>query len=313
MDSSPAHHMVTLIRAAPILLCAAVFGSVWVHAQPSAGRLGSDLVVLTVSVTDSAGRFVADLSAADFQVLEDGQRQQLMLFRPGTAPASLSLLVDSSTSMDEEVSDVQQTLEEFVRQLPSEHSLELIDFDVRPKVLQPLTRDRNLLAAAVKRLRGGGSTSLYNALYVTLRQLPGFTSVITADPVRRSVIVLSDGEDTSSLVARDTLLDVAGCSRATIYAIGLRATESGEAVLRQLTSQTGGRFFAARRATDLRRAYAQVAQELGSQYLLGYVPGNRPAEDDWRDVVVDVGRPNLNVRTRPGYRTCARKTAQPKP
>ena len=112
---------------------------------------------------------------------------------------SLQLLVDSSSSMDEEVSDIQKTLGEFIYQLPSQDSVELIDFDVRPKVLQPSTRDRNLVAAAINRLRGGGSTSFFNALYVTLRQLPGF---------------------------------VAGCSRATIYAIGLRATESGEAVLR---------------------------------------------------------------------------------
>ncbi len=234
--------------------------------QQSPARLGSDLVVLNVTVTDSASRFVSDLSAADFQVREDGQRQPLMLFMPGTAPLSLLLLVDSSSSMDEEMSYVKQTLEEFVYQLRPQDAVELIDFDLRPKVLQPSTRDRNLLAAAVKRLRGGGSTSLYNALYITLRQLPGFTTAMLVDPPRRAIIVLSDGEDTSSLVALDALLDVAGRSQATIYAIGLRAPESGEGVLRQLTSQTGGQFFTARNASDLRRAYAQVARELASQY-----------------------------------------------
>src|SRR5262245_48100894 len=131
MDLVCSIEMVTLNRAAPILTSAAILGSMSVHAQQPAARLSSDLVVLTVSVTDSAGRFVSDLSAADFRVLEEGQPRQLMLFRTGTAPASLSLLVDSSTSMDEEVSDVQQTLEEFMRQLPPEHSVELIDFDVR--------------------------------------------------------------------------------------------------------------------------------------------------------------------------------------
>ena len=307
--------MLTLIRAALILICAAFFGSAWVHTQQSSARLSSDLVVLNVTVTDSSGRVVADLSAADFQVREDGQRQQLMLFTPGSAPLSLSLLVDSSSSMDDEMSYVQQTLEEFIYQLRPQDSVELIDFDLRPKVLQPSTRDRNLLAAAVKRLRGGGSTSLYNALYISLRQLPGFTSAMPGEALRRAVMVLSDGEDTSSLVTLDMLLDVAGRSQATIYAIGLRAPESGEVVLRQLTSQTGGQLFTARRTTDLRRAYAQVAQELASQYLLGYVPSNRSAKDEWREVVVEVGRPNLDVRTRSGYRTGtpAGRTANPKP
>jgi Ca-activated chloride channel homolog len=294
--------MLTIVRAALILIGVAVFGSARIHTQQSSARPGPDLVVLNVTVTDPAGRFVSDLSAADFQVREDGHPQQVVLFMPGTAPLSLLLLVDSSSSMDEEMSYVQQSLEEFVHQLRPQDSAELIDFDLRPKVLQPSTRDRNLLAAAVKRLRGGGSTSLYNALYITLRQLPEITSAMPGDPRRRVVVLLSDGEDTSSLVALDTLIDVATRSQATIYAIGLHAPEGGEITLRQLTSQTGGRFFTSRRAADVRRSYAQIAQELASQYLLGYVPSNRSSNDQWREVVVEAGRPNLDVRTRPGYR-----------
>jgi Ca-activated chloride channel family protein len=119
---------------------------------------------------------------------------------------------------------------------------------------------------------------------------------------RRAVVLLSDGEDTSSLVTLDTLLDAAVRAQTTIYAIGLRASERGEVVLGQLTSQTGGRYFPSRRASDLRRSFAQIGQELASQYLLGYVSANQARNNDWREVVVRVGRPNLEVRTRPGYR-----------
>ena len=114
--------------------------------------------------------------------------------------------------------------------------------------------------------------------------------------------LLHTGEDTSSLMTHDTLLDVAARAQTTIYAIGLHAPERGEVVLGQLTSQTGGRYFPSRRAAGLRRSYAQIGQELASQYLLGYVSTRHSGSDDWREVVVRVGRPNMKVRTRPGYR-----------
>ena len=213
-----------MVRAVLVFTGAVICGSAVVYTQQSSARLASDLVLLNVTVTDAAGRLVPGLSAADFHLTENGRAQELTLFLRGSAPRSLLLLVDSSSSMDEEMSDVRQALEKFVRELPPQTSVELVDFDVRPKVLQPLTGDGDRVAAAVKRLRGGGSTSLYNALYVTFRQLPVFPSGMPSE-LLRTVLVVSDGDDTSSLVAFDTLLDAVTRSHTQIHAIGLHASE----------------------------------------------------------------------------------------
>jgi Ca-activated chloride channel family protein len=208
--------------------------------------------------------------------------------------------------MDEEMLEAQQAALEFVARLRPGDLAEVVSFDSSVEVLQPLTSDRRLLDAAIQRLRAGGSTSLYNAVYIVLRTLAK-AQPLSADEIRRqAIVVLSDGEDTASVVTFEQLLDSAKRSQTAIYSIGLGLEASptkrtdGEFALRQLAQATGGRLFLPKRPADLAGVYNQIAAEISSQYVLGFLSstGN---EGGWRQLAVRVQRPNLQARTRAGY------------
>ena len=283
-----------------------------VVAQRPAFRSTVDLILLNVTVTGAGGRYVSDLSADDFHVLEDGRPQEVAFFSPANVPLSVSLVLDTSSSMDEEMPLAKQAAMDFVAKLRLGDVAEVVSFDSRVEVLQPLTSSRALLESAIQRLRAGGSTALYNAVYIVLKQFEKVKPA-TSDEVRRQVIVvLSDGEDTSSLVTFDQLLDTAKRSQTAIYAVGLGLEETspslrsavrsdGEFGLRQLAQETGGRLFQPKRPTDLLDVYTQIANELTNQYIVGYLSTNGGADGAWRRVAVRVNRPNLQARTRTGY------------
>ena len=267
-----------------------------------------DLVMLNVTVTGPGGRYAADLLADDFQVLEDGRPQNVTYFSPANVPLSVSLVLDTSSSMDEEMVVSKQAAMDFIARLRPGDVAEVVSFDSRVEVLQAMTSDRALLEAAIQRMRAGGSTALYNGVYIVLRQFEKVKPQ-TGDDVRRQVIVvLSDGEDTSSLVTFEHLLDSAKRSQTVIYTVGLgleeptRITRSdGEFGLRQLAQETGGRLFLPKRSTDLADVYTQIANELSNQYVVGYLSTNARADGAWRRIAVLVRQPNMQARTRAGY------------
>lgn len=273
-------------------------------------RSAVDLVLLNVTVMDTGGRHISDLSTADFQIFEDGRPQELAFFSRANTALSVSLLLDSSSSMDAQMSLAQKAAKDFVAQLRPGDVAQIVDFDSRVEVVQPFTDDKTQLAAAIDRIDAGGSTSLYNAVYISLRQMEKMKAE-TSDEIRREVIVvLSDGEDTSSLVTFDELLNVAKRSHTVIYTIGLGAGEGvasrkglqdGQFALRSLAHETGGRLFTPKAATGLANVYAQIASELASQYVLGYLSNNTKRDGAWRRIAIRVRRPELQARTRPGY------------
>ncbi len=268
------------------------------------------LVMLNVTVIGPGGQYVAGLSGNDFHVTEDGRPQELAYFAPANIPLSVSLVLDTSSSMDDEMALSRQAAMDFIAKLRPGDVAEIVSFDSRVEVLQTMTADRALLNAAIQRMRAGGATALYNAVYIVLRGLAK-AKPNTDDDVRRQVIVvLSDGEDTSSLVTFDHLLDAARRSQTAIYTVGLgleegtgpRSTrQDGEFGLRQLARETGGRLFMPRRPTDLAEVYDQIASELTSQYVLGYLSNNARADGAWRRISVRVAGPSLQARTRAGY------------
>lgn len=278
-------------------------------AQRPAFRAVIDLVMLNVTVTGPGGRYMADLSADDFQVLEDGRPQEVAYFSPANVPLAVSLVLDTSSSMDEEMPLSKQAAMDFIAKLRPGDVAEVVSFDSRVEVMQPLTSDRALLEAAIQRMRAGGSTALYNAVYIVLKQFEKMKPA-TSDDIRRHVIVvLSDGEDTSSLVSFEQLLDTAKRSHTVIFSVGLGLEEptakvarsSAEFGLRQLSQETGGRLFLPKRPMDLVDVYTQIANELTSQYVIGYLSSNARADGAWRRIAVRVQRPNLQARTRAGY------------
>jgi Ca-activated chloride channel family protein len=308
-------------RVCPIacsFMTVAVVGGMILHAeQRPSFRSDVELISLTVSVTGPGGRYVSGLSADDFDISEDGQPQEIGYFSPANTALSISLLLDSSSSMEERMPLAQRAATEFVARLRANDIAQIVDFDSRVEVLQPFTSDRSLLEIAIQRTRAGGSTALYNAVYIALRQFEKMRT-LSRDEVRRDVIVvLSDGDDTSSLVTFDELLDAAKRSQTVIYTIGLgldapagRLTPAtGEFGLRRLAQETGGRLFLAKRPEDLSDVYTTIADELTSQYVLGYLSRNDRRDAGWRSIAVRVHRPQLLARTRAGYYATARSNS----
>ncbi|MBS1817154.1 MAG: VWA domain-containing protein [Acidobacteria bacterium] len=278
--------------------------------QPSF-RAGVEVVSLNVTVTDAAQKYITDLEQDDFQVFEDGMKQDVTIFNRTNLPIALALLVDTSASMENRLPIAQEAAIGFARRLRAQDLAEVIDFDSRVIVLQGFTNKAAELEAAIRKTSAGGSTSMYNAIYIALKDLKKAVATNTDEIRRQAIVVLSDGEDTSSLLPFEEVLDLAKRSETAIYAIGLRSSEStssgakgfkeAEFVLRQLAQETGGRAFFPTQVTDLNAIYGQIADELSSQYTVGYTSKNPKRDGAWRRVVVRVSRPGATSRTKLGY------------
>lgn len=272
-------------------------------------RTGIDIVSLNVTVTDPAGRYVTDLGPAQFSVFEDGAQQEIKYFSRTNLPIALALLLDTSASMENRMATAQEAAVGFAERLRPQDLGELIDFDRDVKVLQGFTNDRNALVAAIRKTTAGGSTSLYNAIYISLKELKKTRAKAESELRRQAIVVFSDGEDTSSLVSYDEVLDLAKRSETAIYTIGLRTREElssrgfneADFVLKQLAQETGGRSFFPERIEDLAGVYGEIADELASQYSLGYVSKNARRDGAWRRLVVRVGKEGTRARTKAGY------------
>jgi Ca-activated chloride channel family protein len=278
-------------------------------AQAPSFRSGVELVSLNVTVADAQMRYATDLDQAEFQVFEDGVKQEVTYFNRSNLPIALALLVDTSASMESRLQTAQEAASGFARRLRQQDLAEIIDFDSRVNILQPFTNKAEELVQAIRRTSAGGSTSLYNAVYIALKELKKVIAKDTEDIRRQAIVVLSDGEDTSSLLPFDEVLDLAKRSETAIYAIGLRDSDDGpgkgfkeaEFVLRQLAQETGGRTFFPMQVGELPAIYTQIAEELSSQYTVGYTSRNGKRDGAWRRIVVRTSRPNLTARTKQGY------------
>jgi len=276
--------------------------------QP-AFRAGVDLVSLNVTVTDAENRYVTDFNQENFQVYEDGALQNVTFFTRRQLPIALVLLLDTSSSMTEELSIAQDAAIGFTERLREEDVASVIDFDSRVEIRQTFTGSIDKLEAAIRQTSTGGSTSLYNAIYISLKELGEGAAPITDEIRRRAIIVLSDGADTSSLVEFDEVLELAKRSDTAIYSIGLRSRgvrrrrgfREADFVLRQLAQESGGRSFFPEKAGDLPELYRRISDELSSQYTMAYTSRNPLQDGQWRRIVVRVDRPNVAARTKQGY------------
>ena len=276
--------------------------------QVPAFRSGVDVVSLNVTVTDADGRFITDLTGDNFVVFEDGVHQDVSFFNRSQLPIALALLIDTSASMDDRMTTAQEAAIGFSQRLRAEDLAEVIDFDSRVDILQGFTNDVELLEGAIRQTSAGGSTSLYNALYISLKELK--RAPLRTDDVRReAIVVLSDGEDTSSLVTFDEVLELAKRSETAIYTIGLKSDDrrpragfrEADFVLRQLAQDTGGRSFFPEKVEDLPAIYQKISDELSSQYTVGYISANPLRNGQWRRIIVRVDRDAVTARTKQGY------------
>ena len=278
--------------------------------QQPAFRAGVDLVSLNVTVIDGTQHYITSLTQQDFLVYEDGVKQELTFFNRANLPIALSILLDSSASMEDKLATAQDAAIGFAKRLRREDSAQVIDFDSRVQIIQGFTSSVPDLENAIRRTNAGGSTSLYNAIYIALKELKKTRAASSEDVRRQAIVVLSDGEDTSSLVSFEEVLELAKRSETAIYAIGIRSREVGQMtkgfseadfVLRQLSQETGGRVFFARQISELANIYGQIADELSSQYTIGYTSKNPKRDGAYRRLIVRVNQPNSTARTKQGY------------
>jgi Ca-activated chloride channel family protein len=295
---------------ASVLLAAFVAGHGLLAAQESrAGQphaffqSGVDLVTLHVTVTDGSGHVL--------MVFENGRRQDLTVFRVGGLPLALTLVLDTSSSMRDAFPEVQEAAVAFLRQLQPHDMASVVAVGDTVRVLQAFTTDRAALEKAVRQAQSRGGTALYTAMYIALKELNRTARDRDSDaavPRRRVAVVLSDGDDTASLVGFDDVLDLATRSDTAIYAIRMGTTESArrdhgqaEVVLRQLTKRTGGRAFFSLQRDELRGVYEDIRTELARQYSLAYVSSDARKDGRFRVLSVHVQRPGAHARTRQGY------------
>jgi Ca-activated chloride channel family protein len=293
----------------PRLVRLAVLMTVATAATVSAQRIrsGVELVSLNVTVTDGT-KYVTDLNEPDFDVFEDGVKQDLTFFSRMQQPIALAVLLDTSNSMEARLPMAQEAAVGFAKRLRPVDTMEVVAFNSQVDIVQPMTNDIASLEKAIRGTTVNGSTSLYNAIYVSLKGLKRARAQSAEDIRRQALVVLSDGDDTSSMMPYEEVLDLAKRSETAIYAIGLRQTEIGrprfkeaEFVLRQLSQETGGRPYFINSVVELPKIYQQISEELASQYSLAYTSKNRLRTGAWRRIDVRIARDGLTARTRRGY------------
>ena len=268
-------------------------------------RGGIDLVSVTATVTDGDGRFVADLRKEDFSVYEDGKRQTLTQFTRERVPISLGILLDASGSMNaEKLRAAKAAISHLVfNLLEKEDELFFIEFGFNARLTQGWTTDRRLIRYALDDVsHPAGDTALYDAIALAL------PTAEEGRHVKKALLVISDGNDTRSLITMTELRRTIVESDVLVYAVGIDnppgARQESErvdvAALRQITDDTGGRTEAVRGAGVLDAAIARIANELRQQYSLGYST-SVPRDGQWHELRVEVRDRRLNVRARHGF------------
>jgi Ca-activated chloride channel homolog len=287
------------------------------QAPPPVFRSGASLVALNVTVTDHDKHFVTGLSSDDFAVYEDGVQQDVKFFESSRVPIDLIVLIDTSSSMQDKMDNVHTAAVGFLHSLRQGDRGAVVAFNDRVNVVQALTADRDLLDKAVRETSAHGGTALNNALYVALKDF-GAPARNSGEVRRRAIAILSDGEDTASLMSFDDVLDLSRKSGVTIYTIGLQSQypaaspgkhryfSESQYAMKTLAQETGGEAFFPLAIGELRSVYDSIARELSAQYSIAYSPSNPRSDGRFHRIVVQVvSRPELRSKSRSGYTASA--------
>jgi len=253
-------------------------------------------VILWISATDKQDNFVTDLKREDFEVYEDDVKQRVIDFYVEDRPITMAILIDTSGSMHDKIAEVHKAAGSFVDTLRAEDSALIIDFDDNVFLIQDLTSDHDLLKAAITSTEPIGATAIYDALHASYRKIGSIYG-------RKTIVVLSDGEDTSSQFSFNRVLGEAKTNNTMIYSIALGGGDFGARtnVLKELSEVTGGKFFYVRKAEELADTYERIAEELRKQYYLTYATSNEEWDGHWVKIKVESERPGIKIRARRGY------------
>ena len=256
--------------------------------------------------TDKHGKFVRDLGEKDFNILDDHKPPQAILnFRRETdLPLHMGLLIDVSGSVDSRFDFEQTAATAFLQ-----HTLRtgfdkafLIGFNSHSQLAQDYTDNVSLLAAGVHKLHDGGGTALYDAVYHACKEK--FLKDRPDHPVRKAIVIVSDGEDNQSEATKAQAIEMAQRSEVIIYAISTDDSGlvmRGDKVLEQLAEATGGRAFFPFKMKDITHSFAAIEDELRSQYVVSYKPADFDADGRYRSIEISTLKKDLQVRARKGY------------
>ncbi|HLY63084.1 MAG TPA: VWA domain-containing protein [Terriglobia bacterium] len=286
-------------------------------------KVSTDVVNVLAIVKDKKGRLIPDVNKEDFQVLEDNNPQEIRYFSKQTdTPLTLGILVDTSPSQTRVLSIEQEEAKSFIAQVIKPKDLSFVlHFDVEVELLQDFTSDKKMLSKAIDEtvINGGGggvlpgtfptsasqgATHLYDAVFLAA------TDLLKNEVGRKVIILLTDGEDQGSKEKLQTALEAAQRSDLIIYSIEVSDRMyypargmfySGDSVLKKLSDDTGGRVIEVKANRDVSRAFQEIADELRTQYLLGYTPTNTRHNGAFRKLQVKVLNQDYKIQARRGY------------
>jgi VWFA-related protein len=263
-------------------------------------------VSVVFTVTDKHGRYVKDLKKEDFKILDDTKpAAEIRSFRAETdLPLETGLLIDASNSVRDRFKFEQEAAVEFLNQTIRRKydSAFVIGFDVTPEVTQDFTDDTEKLSLGVRMLRPGGGTALYDALYFACRDK--LLKVPHTGPVRKAIILLSDGDDNQSHVTREEAIEMAQRAEVIVYTISTNLSgmgSHGDKVLQRIAEATGGRAYVPFQLTEVANAFASIQEELRSQYAVSYKPADFRSDGRYRTIEIMAHDKGLHVRSRRGY------------
>jgi Ca-activated chloride channel homolog len=278
------------------------------NVEPSDTRIILEVnrVNMLFTVTDKKGKFITDLTKDDFQVIEYKRPQTIQEFTAESdLPLRIAILIDTSNSIRDRFRFEQQAAVDFITSVirPRQDKAMIVSFDSSAELVSDLSDDPEKLAAAVRSLRPGGGTALYDALYFACRDK--LQQDQPRHKFRRAVIIVSDGDDNQSRVSRDQALEMAQKADAVIYCISTnisRIEADGDKVIKYLALETGGQAFFPFKAEDLAQSFENIANELRHQYNVFYRPDPLKTDGLYHTVELKVkGRKDLIVRARKGY------------
>jgi VWFA-related protein len=255
---------------------------------------------------DKHGKFVRNLNERDFSILDDHKPPQSIIAFNGQTdlPLELGLLIDASGSVHSRFDFEQEAATGFLQHVirPGYDKAFVVGFNARGQLMQDFTDKVSLLSAGVRRLRSGGGTALYDAIYHACKDK--LLKENTERPIRRALIVLSDGEDNQSEVSKTQAIEMAQRAQVLIYAISTDDSGlilRGDKILEQLADATGGRAFFPYKMKDITRSFSAIEDELRSQYVVSYKPSDFDADGRYRSIQITALKKDLQVRARKGY------------
>ncbi|MGH9253397.1 MAG: VWA domain-containing protein [Vicinamibacterales bacterium] len=290
--------MRALTLAVLLLVVATASGTV---GQEPTFRSSTRIVPVTATVIDEQGRFVPGLEQDEFTILDNGMPQNITLFENDVQPFTVVVMLDYSASMTANLDRLQAAAEQFLLRMLSDDRGQVGSFSDKIQFSGTFTNDRDDLILALKDLQFGNPTRLYDAVNESIAMLRGVER-------RKVVLVFTDGDDTASRVGMGSVLDRAKEEEAMIYAIGLeseyfngqrRVRTRPDRGLRRLADETGGGYFELKKTDELAPTFTRVAQELHSQYTLGFTPTTLDGRE--HKLVVRMKTPGMTARARKTY------------